>query len=127
MKIVFIVLLTAAIGAGVYLYFSKTQSHHLISTELIVGKWRIKPGTPLVDSSHAVHQYEFLKNGNVLTSGDPAKIDTLQYQWKDATHISWKGKGRDSTIQVFSVVHLNHNSLVMRSKDSVDLVLNRVN
>lgn len=127
MKIVFIVLLIAAVGAGVYLYFSKKQNPHVLPKELIVGKWKIKSATSLIDSLHPTHHYEFLENGNVLMSVDSTKIDTLLYQWKDGTHISWKNKGSDSTIQVLSVLHLNHDSLVMRSKDSIDLVLNRVN
>ncbi len=122
MKIVFIVLLMAAIGAGVYLYFSKRQDHHVVSKDLIVGKWKVTSA----DSSRASHQYEFFKDGHVLRTIDSTKLDTLLYEWKDGIHISWKEKGRDSTIQVLSVLHLNRDSLIVRSKDSVNVVFNRV-
>jgi hypothetical protein len=56
---------------------------------------------------------------------DPAKIDTLKYQWKDDDHIAWKEKGNDSTTQDLSIVKLSQDSLVMR-KDSIDLIFSRV-
>jgi hypothetical protein len=54
MKNVFIVLLIAAVGAGVYFYFSNKQKTSTFNSEqLIIGKWKIDSITFRKDTSIA--------------------------------------------------------------------------
>ncbi|HET9826265.1 MAG TPA: hypothetical protein VFP87_13085 [Chitinophagaceae bacterium] len=94
MKKIFVGLLIAAIGAGIYLYFSKKeQTSAENSRELIIGKWKVdslvfrkdtsmagKLFSHLFDSDANKYNIEFAKNGFVLTTYDGKVRDTSHYE-----------------------------------------------
>jgi hypothetical protein len=93
MKKFFIVLLIAAIGAGVYFYFSnKPRTSKSTSKEFIVGKWRLdsitfKKDTSFVgrlfshlfDSSRNKYEIEFTKDGSIFKMDNGIIQDTSHY------------------------------------------------
>src|SRR6267154_1119780 len=94
MKNVIIVLLVAAVGAGVYFYFSRNQNQSLAnSEELILGKWKIdslvinndsselRDGllSNLLDSSLNKYQFEFRADSFILQTYNGKPLDSSRY------------------------------------------------
>ncbi|HEX7844842.1 MAG TPA: hypothetical protein VF476_03515 [Chitinophagaceae bacterium] len=139
MKILFIVLLVAAIGAGAFFYLqkNKTTTGNDIKKEWIVGKWKIDkfiPGSDstanfmvgiigLIDSNALRYHYDFTNEGNVLRSlGDSVTKDSSRYEWTKEKQLIWKEDAADSTGTKFSVLTLNKDSLLIRDADSVQVL-----
>lgn len=142
MKILFTVLLIAAIGGGAYYYFStrSNSSPQEAQKELIIGKWKMDSldihekdsaaGIAILllalDSNLVRYEYDFKTNGNVLVSlPDSANTDTSHYEWNDQDQLVWREYLSDSTTEVFSVVLLNQDSLVLQSQDSTKAFFHR--
>ena len=142
MKIVFIVLLIAAVGAGVYYYFSKKQNiHSSTSRDLIVDKWRIdslvinKTGDSSVksregilnwvDSSLKKYEFEFRKDSLVLQTINGKTEDTSHYEFADGKNILiWSN--RDSTKTKWNISKLDSTELVVKDQDSAVFYFQRI-
>jgi len=134
MKIIFIVLLIAAIGAGVYYYFSKKQKPYSSNfKELILAKWKIdslvipkddtisdleRTGISL-DSNYKKYSYRFTVDGFVFKLlSDSTKVDTSFYSWKNENELTWSQIARDSITMPLQVIKLNNDNLTLQSADS---------
>jgi hypothetical protein len=142
MKNVFIVLLVAAVGAGVYFYFSKKQKTSSSSSkELILGKWKMdslaenEAGDSLskfqvglihsIDSSLKNYEFEFRKDSLILQTLNGKIQDTSHYEiagtrnlliWSnnDTAKVRWNIDKLDSTI------------LIVKDQDSASFYFQRV-
>jgi hypothetical protein len=137
MKKVFIVLLIAAIGAGVYFYFSrKPKTSTSNSKELIVGNWR-------VDSIQVPHDdtiFDFEKIGlsskaifKFDTTGlvvrqqfDSTIADTSFYRFVANDQIVWTHMPKDSVTKPMRIVKLNAGKLTLQSNDNGRAVLTKI-
>jgi hypothetical protein len=146
MKKLFIgLLIVIAAGAGVYFYLQKNKkpiAETSIQKEQLIGKWKLDTLSVLpadssaglmiallgsLDSSFSGYHYDFQKEGSVLQSvGDSVTTDTSFYEWKATNEFLWREARTDSSGELLSVIKLNADSLVMRSKDSVDLVFTKL-
>ena len=139
MKILFIVLLIAAIGAGVYLYFSTRQNHHVVSKELIVGKWAIdsvkglihspvsqnRPLLDSIDSNLRKGEFEFRNDSVAFQIFDKKIIDTSHYSLaNDKTILMWRNAGTSK--ERFTIVTLDSSRLSFRDNDSAIFYFRRI-
>ncbi len=140
MKNLFIVLLIAAIGAGVYLYFSKRQNDHVNSKELIVGKWAIDSLRGLftnspnsqnrslisaIDSNLKKIEFEFRNDSMVFQTFDEKILDTSHYSFEnDKTILMWRNA--DTAQEKFTIATLDSSKLSFRDNDSVIFYFRRI-
>jgi hypothetical protein len=135
MKKVFIVLLIAAIGAGVYYYYSKKSKPFTQKDfkELIVGKWKIdsldisrsRDSTLNIialvliasDSNLRRYEFDFQKNGLVTEGLDGKAGDTSYYVFEtDNELLAWTKS--DTVKTKWTIGKLDSANLVLQSKDS---------
>jgi hypothetical protein len=144
MKKIFIGLLIAAAGAGVYYFLQnrKPAETNSIQKELLAGKWKpdtlsVHPGDSLtgfmtglagmIDSNLLKYQYEIRNDGLILQSiHDTVITDTSYYEWSKENELSIKDSKTDSTGEVFTVSKLSADSLLVHSKDSVSFLLTKL-
>jgi hypothetical protein len=140
MKNLFIVLLIAAIGAGVYLYFGKKQKRHVVSKELIVGKWAIDSLKGLftnspnsqnrslisaIDSNLKKIEFEFRNDSMVFQIFDEKILDTSHYSFaNDKTILMWRNA--DTAKEKFRISTLDSSKLSFRDNDSVIFYFRRI-
>jgi hypothetical protein len=140
MKNLFIVLLIAVIGAGVYLYFGKKQKHHVVSKELIVGKWAIDSLKGLftnspnsqnrslisaIDSNLKKIEFEFRNDSMVFQIFDEKILDTSHYSFaNDKTILMWRNA--DTAKEKFRISTLDSSKLSFRDNDSVIFYFRRI-
>ena len=143
MKKVFIVLLIAAIGAGVYYYYTR-KSKPLAQKnfkELIVGKWKIDSldisrskdsslnviALVLIAGDSNLHRYEFEfeKNGLITEGLDGKSGDTSYYVFEtDNELLAW---AKDDTAKTkWTIDKLDTANLIMRSRDSTIFFFRRI-
>jgi hypothetical protein len=142
MKKLFIGLLVAAAGTGVYFYFSKKQNSSSSNfKELILGKWKIdsfqlpkddtisdleRTGIAL-NSSYKNYNYEFDTGGIVLkTLPDSVKIDTSFYRWIKNKELIWSQIKEDSITKPLQVVKLNKDDFILQSAGSGNVYLKKL-
>jgi hypothetical protein len=145
MKTVFIVLLIAAIGGGVYYFVTKNKPSVNITKsspeEMIIGKWKIdsfdyKEGKDssftglalflaLKDSALYKAEFEFQKDGILLERENKNVTDTTHYQFlNDSTLATWS---RTDTVKTNSSIKLlDSTSLTIAIKDSLTYFLKKV-
>ena len=143
MKNVFIVLLIAAIGGGVYYYFSHTQKTFTEnSSELIIGKWKIdslitveSPGSSLtfrelsilhfIDSSLKKYEFVFRRDSLVFQTLYGKIQDTSHYQLDDKKNILlW---GNTDTIKTkWAITKLDTANLIVQDEDSAKFFFRKV-
>jgi hypothetical protein len=141
MKKLFIGLLIVAAGAGIFYFLQKKKTETTIENELLVGEWKLNSldaktkdssayylaTIAAIDSNFSKYRYDFRKDGNVFTSlPDAAKVDTSRYEWAKKNILTLKGNPPDSTSEVFTVMKLTHDSLLLLSKDSAMFVFSRL-
>ena len=129
MKKVWIGLLIAAAGTGVYFFIkSRQQTDKPIVSghqEWLIGKWTGQSVDQVPDSLSSVQQWEFKQDGIAIFSKEkPLTNDTLQYVWKDSTSLGIKS-ATDSTATVFRVIQQAADSLILESSDSSRILLGR--
>ena len=142
MKIVFLGLLVAAVGAGVYYDFNKRQNTpSSTSKDLIVDKWKMDSLVVnkardssvkshegilnLVDSSLKKYEFEFRKDSLVLQTINGKTEDTSHYEFADSKNILiWSDK--DSTKTKWNISKLDSTSLVVKDADSVVFYFQRM-
>lgn len=135
MKIVVIVLLIAAIGAGTYLYFGKKQhSSSANSRELIRGKWRIDSLVinrlsdssqkfqegwihSFFDSTLKMSEFEFNKNGLVVRTFNGKPEDSSHYEFATGKGLLIWGN-TDTAKSKFLLGSLDSSTLVIQDPDS---------
>lgn len=131
MKNVFIVLLIAAVGAGVYFYFSNRQkASTFTSKQLIVGKWKIDSLTfkkdtsiagkllsHLFDSSLSQYEFEFTKDGSILKSYGGKVEDTSYYQLPNKTTLLVSDE-KNGDKEKWNINELDSSVMSARDKDS---------
>jgi len=135
MKKVFIVLLVAAVGAGVYFYFSRKQKTvPSNSKELILGKWKLDSVTDnngesardgfslaLLDSS----QFEFRNDTLIFQSLKGKFKDTSQYKFSDDKNFTlWKNV--DTATEKWRIEKLDSTVLILKDLDSAAFYLQRI-
>lgn len=139
MKNVLIVLLVAAIGAGVYFYFSKKQqASPPVSRELILGKWKIdslvfkkdssKAGnlfSHLFDSSLHKYEVEFRKDSLVLQTNDERVEDTSHYELADGSTLLISHNNGDDK-EKFNISKLDSSVMIANDKDSTVFYFRRI-
>jgi lysyl-tRNA synthetase class I len=127
MNKLFIGLLIAAAGAGVFLLLrtkKNTTTTNGIKKEWIIGKWKADAGK---DSAFSSYSYDFLKSGNILRSlNDSVNPDTLHYEWNKAHELVWKENAGDSTGKILSVLKLTLDSLQVQATDSSTILFIKV-
>jgi hypothetical protein len=132
MKKIFIGLLIAAAGAGVYFFvLRKKEKTDTINKEWIIGIWKADAGK---DSSFIPLRYEFLTNGIIIRSAsDTVKADTLHYEWVKTNELVWYNKTSaekkergDSIGTAFTVLTLTQDSLQLQAKDSSAVLFTRM-
>jgi hypothetical protein len=135
MKNVFIVLLLAAIGVGVYFYFNKRQ--HVQNSnpkDLIIGKWKVDSlatahqpdsilkgkiaGRSVDDSSMKNFEFEFRKDSLVLQTFDNKLQDTSHYEFAGDNRLLLWSKG-DSSKTRWSINKLDSTVLITKDTDSM--------
>jgi hypothetical protein len=134
MKIIFIVLLVAVLGAGTYYFFTRKNSSPSNAKELIVGKWKIDSVdiSRSTDSSLAIialvlaaadsnlHNYQFDISGDGLIIGslNGGVRDTSYYEFaSEPEFLLWSAE--DSVKTKWEIRKLDSANLVVQSKDSV--------
>jgi hypothetical protein len=135
MKQIFIVLLIAAIGVGVYFYFAKKHSPSSQNAkELILGKWkadsavikvnkdsltRVKQFTlNLLDSgSISKYEFDFRKDSLVLQAQNGKVEDSSHYEFAgDNNLLIWSVS--DTARTKFTINRLDRSNLIIQDKDS---------
>ena|SRR5438046_1997441 len=142
MNIVFLGLLVAAVGAGVYYDFNKRQNTpSSTSKDLIVDKWKMDSLVVnkardssvkshegilnLVDSSLKKYEFEFRKDSLVLQTINGKTEDTSHYEFADSKNILiWSDK--DSTKTKWNISKLDSTSLVVKDADSAVFYFQRM-
>jgi hypothetical protein len=139
MKKVFIVLLIAAVGVGVYFYFSKKQKISSVnSSELIVGKWKVdslvfKKDTSiagnlfshLFDSSLNKYEVEFRKDSLILKTYEGRVEDTSRYQFSNDTTL-FISSINDGDKEMWNITRLDSSVMIARDKDSAAFYFKRI-
>jgi hypothetical protein len=135
MKNVFIVLLVAAVGAGIYFYFSKTaKTLTSNSKELILGTWKLDSVTDretegprngfflaMLDSS----VFEFRSDTLIFQSIKGKYKDTSQYKFSDDRNfIIWKTP--DTVREKWNIARLDSTTLILKDTDSTAFRLQRI-
>jgi len=137
MKKVFIVLLIAAIGAGVYFYFSQKSKTSISNLKyLIVGKWKVDSleipnDDTILDfekiglASKAI--FKFDTTGLVVrqqpnsTSGD-----TSFYRFVENDKLVWSRVPKDPITKPMQIVNLTTDKLTLQSNDNDRAVLKKI-
>ena len=129
MKPIFIVLLLAALGAGVYLYFSQKQKSSTDPKELIAGKWKIDSVnlSHTRDSSFALvfvaldsnlHKYQFeIDKGLIIQSLNGKTEDTSHYEFAGDRQLLLWSKNDDAKTK-WTINKLDSLNMVVQDKDS---------
>lgn len=131
-------LLIAAIGIGIYFYFSKKQeTSTLNSKELIVGKWKVdsltfKKDTSVVgrlfsrlfDSSLGKYEFEFSKDGSIFETYDGSIKDTSHYTFADNSTLLISNDS-DTAKDRWSISKLDSSVMRTRDKDSTMIYFSR--
>lgn len=143
MKNVFIVLLIAAIGAGVYYYFNQKQKPPSSnSKELILGKWKIdslvlsqaidsssKPWEgflrKFLDSSLSKYEFEFRKDSLVFQTLNGKIQDTGYYEFADNKNVLLRDNN-DTAKTKWAINKLDTSSLVVQDTDSARFFLKKI-
>lgn len=139
MKKVFIVLFIAAVGVGVYFYFSKKQKISSVnSSELIVGKWKVdslvfKKDTSiagnlfshLFDSSLNKYEVEFRKDSLILKTYEGRVEDTSRYQFSNDTTL-FISSINDGDKEMWNITRLDSSVMIARDKDSAAFYFKRI-
>ena len=142
MKILFIVLLIAAIGAAAYFYYGKKQHRSAQSSkELILGKWKIDsiatnepPDSSkfhlalfsLIDSSLKTREFEFRKDSLVFQTQDGKIEDSSHYEFTDNKNLLiWNSS--DTTKEKFTVNRLDSLNLIILDKDNAQFIFKKFN
>ena len=130
MKNVIIVLLVAATAAGAYFFMFRkktgTGKPENFSKEQLIGKWKTD-SRPAGDSSFSLYQYEFAKEGVLLSRiADTVKADTAWYAFTKDNRLEWKKNRSDSAGKVYTVEKLGADTLQLRGTDSLSLLFTRV-
>ncbi|MBM3416943.1 MAG: hypothetical protein FJY20_11000 [Bacteroidetes bacterium] len=131
MKKIFIGLLIAAAGAGVYFFLLKKKKDKPeagnVNKELIIGKWKSESYEPVKDSAQSTLLYEFQKDGIAYRSlNDTAKADTLHYSWKESAELFLKKNAADSSGISLKVNKLTADSLQVLGSDSISILFTRM-
>jgi hypothetical protein len=141
MKKLFIGLLIIAAGAGTFYFLQKKKSEtgNFLQKELLTGKWKLDSieikkdsnvhfmtAITAIDSNFPKLRYDFRKDGNILVSlKDSVKADSSRYEWTKTNELLLREKTHDSTSEVYSVIHLTNDTLLLQSKDSAVFVFTR--
>lgn len=139
MKNVFIVLLLAAIGAGVYFYFSKRQKPSSNPQELILGIWKVDSVVDKRDESSMVrdgllsaldstlknYEIEFQKDILISQTHDGEMKDTSLYEFHDGRNLSTWGRN-DTAKTKWSIQRIDSTRLIVRDQDSALFYLQRM-
>ncbi len=143
MKNVFIVLLVAAIGAGVYYYFNQKQKPPSSnSKELILGKWKIdslvlsqaidsssKPWEgflrKFLDSSLSKYEFEFRKDSLVFQTLNGKIQDTGYYEFDDNKNVLLRDNN-DTAKTKWMISKLDTSSLVVQDTDSARFFFKKI-
>ncbi len=143
MKNVFIVLLIAAIGAGVYYYFNQKQKPYSSdSKELILGKWKIdslvlsqaidsssKPWEgflrKFLDSSLSKYEFEFRKDSLVFQTLNGKIQDTGYYEFADNKNVLLRDNN-DTAKTKWMISKLDTSSLVVQDTDSARFFFKKI-
>src|SRR5687767_274939 len=145
MKKAFIGLFIIAAGAAIFYLLQRknnsiTTSH--IQKDFIIGKWKLDSLYSLKDSSSDLmtngigfidphltdYQYKFTKDGSIeLWLKDSLTKDSTSYEWTNEDQFVWKEYPANKTIEVFEVSLLNRDTLLLQSKDSVNLLFTKTN
>ncbi|HEY6505965.1 MAG TPA: hypothetical protein VIZ28_18450 [Chitinophagaceae bacterium] len=143
MKKLFIGLLIIAAGAGTYFFLQnkKPSVENNIQKELVTGKWKLNSFESMpndssinvsvllaaMESNFMKYRYDFKPGGNILRSvSDSAKADTSYYEWTKDNQLAWKENAADSTGELFSVMKLTNDSLLLLSGDSATLLFTKL-
>jgi hypothetical protein len=140
MKNVFIVLLIAAIGAGVYYYFNQKQKGSLSTPKaLILGKWKLDSMADKhidttrrwdalfisLDSAFRNYEVEVKKDIFISKSPNEEMKDTGYYQFADHVNVlTWSN--RDTTRAKWSIERLDSAILILMDKDSTFFYFQRM-
>ena len=143
MKQIFIVLMIAAIGAGVYFYLRRHQSSSFKnSRELIVGKWKVDSMTVdapvgttssshqdlfqhLIDSSLKGYEFEFTKDGLILQILNGKVADTTHFQFTDNNNLTvWANA--NTLKAAWHISQLDPKSMIVKDQDSGKFYFQRV-
>ena len=141
MKILFIVLLIAAIGAGAYFYFSSKQKTSTSnSKELIVGKWKVDSVVEnkgrdssnrfaclihFIDSSIRNYEFDFRSDSLVFQTHNGQIKDTSFYELTDnKTILLWDKK--DTSREKWMINKLDTSNFVILDADSARFFLKRM-
>jgi hypothetical protein len=141
MKSVFIVLLVAAIGVGVYYYFSQKQkTNSSDSKELILGNWKIdsivdkgaepsrsRDGLSLafLDSSLGKSEFEFKKDVLIFQSLNGKMKDTSEYEFiDDKIFLIWNTG--DTAKAKWNIKKLDSAVLILKDQDSASYYFQRM-
>jgi len=140
MKNVIIVLLVAAVGAGVYFYFSRNQNQSLAnSEELIIGKWKIdslvinndsselRDGllSNLLDSSLNKYQFEFRADSFILQTYNGKPLDSSRYVFAGNKNLFIWGNP-DTSKTKWNVDRLDSTILILKDADSATFYFQRL-
>ncbi|MFI5187693.1 MAG: hypothetical protein ACHQF0_13260 [Chitinophagales bacterium] len=143
MKKIFIVLLIAAIGVGVYFYLSQKQNVSTPnSTELIIGKWKVdslvtpnpadsslKTRTGWIhaffDTSLDKYDFEFRKDSLIIQTQDQKIQDTSHYEFTDDKDLLIWSNG-DTVKTKWNIDKLDSTAMVVKDKDSSVFYFRRI-
>lgn len=142
MKKIFLGLLIAAAAAGTYfiLQNKKTSVKHAVQKELLTGTWKPESLTRLaidtsempgdnsasIDTGFMQYLYDVRANGQLFLHNIDSTSDSAWYQWDKTNRLLVKQAPADSTASIFDVISLTVDSLVLRSKDSLELFFTKV-
>ena len=141
MKAIFIMLLVAALGAGIYFLVTKDKEHSVSSKELIIGKWKIDSldisrtkdssvgmfalALAVADSNLYNYEFDFTKNGLIAGHLNGKAGDTSFYKIENEKQLLvWTNK--DSVKTRMDITKLDSAKLVMQTKDSIVYMLSKV-
>ena len=137
MKKVFIALLIAAVGAGVYFYFGANPKTSTSSSRvLILGKWKVDSlqvshDDTILDfekiglSSKAI--FKFDTTGLVVRQQfDSTNADTSYYRFVENDQMVWSHMPMDSVTKPMHIVKLNARDLTLQANDNSRAVLTKV-
>jgi hypothetical protein len=144
MNKLFIGLLIAAAGTGVFFLLRKKKSttSNEINKEWIVGKWKVDSISPGKDPEHVIialldatdsaakkEVHHFYDNG-LLVSGNPydspIKNDSSHYEFSKNNELVFKEKASDTASTIFSIIRFTKDSLQIQTKDSTWMLLTKV-
>jgi hypothetical protein len=143
MKQMFIVLLIAAVGAGIYFYFNQRipakTPQQAEYRDLIVGAWSFDSlsagSTPtsswekailyFADSTLRSHQLEFKSDSVLFTSAGGKIQDTAHFEFaEDKELFTWSNS--DTTKEKFNIVKLDSASLIIKDASNAVFYFQRI-